>query len=318
MHSVRSVLEWLTARPAVQWVTPLPKFRLRNRQASSIIQSSKGVPASAGNVNVDPTYHPLWAAGITGKNQVLGLGDSGLDRFHCFFIDPSVDWAANTKSVDGVKTFSSEAHRKIRLYRAFADFVDDNGHGTHVSGTAVGMPYGVTVAGDTQKAYIGMAPDAKIAFTDFSAKKDGDAIVTPYDLDNGYFRYTSAVGANVHSDSWGSNSVQYDRESAQIDMYSWENEHFLPVFPAGNAGDYVSDSGFSGETTINSPATSKNCLAVGATQSQNERAQLATDTFSTWSASAAVGPSLTSNFRVLQSTFGAVASARWVPSPSIW
>ena len=41
----------------------------------------------------------------------------------------------------GVATFSSEKHRKIRLYRAAADTLDSNGHGTHVMGSLLGSPY---------------------------------------------------------------------------------------------------------------------------------------------------------------------------------
>ncbi len=39
--------------------------------------AGKAVPGS-GNYNLDSSYHPLWAAGITGAGQVIGTGDSGL------------------------------------------------------------------------------------------------------------------------------------------------------------------------------------------------------------------------------------------------
>ena len=40
---------------------------------------------------------------------------------------------------------------------------DTNGHGTHVVGTLVARPYNASVSTDTSD-YIGMAPDAKVAF----------------------------------------------------------------------------------------------------------------------------------------------------------
>ena len=36
------------------------------------------------------------------------------DRLHCFFIDPNVDWGAGVRIEDGVRTFDSTQHRKIR------------------------------------------------------------------------------------------------------------------------------------------------------------------------------------------------------------
>lgn len=160
--TLHSVIEWLAERPSVQWIAPLPKSYLRNRQAAAIVQSCQPAPSS-GKIDLDPSIHPLWAAGITGKGQVIGQGDSGLDYQHCYFVDPAVDWQSGITLIDRVRTFSSETHRKIRLYRAISDFSDDNGHGTHTAGTLAGMSYGVTL-GQTSSLNAGMAPDAKIAF----------------------------------------------------------------------------------------------------------------------------------------------------------
>lgn len=46
-----------------------------------LLQSAKPAPRT-GNQNLDPALHPLWAAGITGRGQVIGCGDSGLGE-HC-------------------------------------------------------------------------------------------------------------------------------------------------------------------------------------------------------------------------------------------
>ena len=168
---VHAVLEWLAERPAVRWVSPLPRITLKNRESSVIMQSAQPAPPlvggrggdSSSNNNLDPTVHPVWAAGIQGQNQVVGQGDSGLDHQHCFFNDPAVDWASGVSVVDTKRTFDSTVHRKIRLYRAFADFLDANGHGTHTAGTLAGIPFGLDVA-QGGGVDIGMAPAAKIAF----------------------------------------------------------------------------------------------------------------------------------------------------------
>jgi hypothetical protein len=75
---LRRAVAWLAARPAAHWVAPLARHVLRNRQASCITQSGKPAPTPAPKSALDPGLHPLWAAGITGKNQVIGIGDSGL------------------------------------------------------------------------------------------------------------------------------------------------------------------------------------------------------------------------------------------------
>ena len=58
-----------------------------------------------------------------------------------------------------------------RYYRAYGDTQDSNGHGTHVVGTLVGLPYGHTLATENSGGYVGMAPDAKVAF--IGGKVDG-------------------------------------------------------------------------------------------------------------------------------------------------
>jgi hypothetical protein len=51
-----------------------------------------------------------------------------------------------------------------RYLRAFGDSEDSNGHGTHVVGTLVGLPEGTTLEAEAPDGYVGMAPDAKVAF----------------------------------------------------------------------------------------------------------------------------------------------------------
>jgi subtilisin family serine protease len=294
-------IHWLSRRDVVHWIEPAPRMMMMNRQASSITQSGEPLPYSNRQTNIMPDYHPFWSAGLTGKGMVIGIGDSGLDYKHCFFADPDTPWEANIVTIGRVLTFSSETHRKIRLYRAFADFRDDNGHGTHTCGTLAGMPYGNTVA-EASLENIGMAPEAKLAFIDLSSVRDGERIVTPGDLANEYFRYTTDVGATVHSDSWGSTNIFYDYEARQIDEFCWENPTFLPVFPAGNDGSRATYGGNSGQSTVNSPATAKNCLAVGATETAGTRANFA-NTYTTFTGTIYINGIKSTSFPVLLSSF---------------
>ena len=300
LNELQKAINWLAERHVVHWVEPVPRYRMLNRQASTITQSGRAAP-NAGEINTDPKYHPIWSAGITGEGMVIGIGDSGLDYKHCFFADPDTNWEANIVTVGSVLTFTSTTHRKIRLYRAFADFRDDNGHGTHTCGTLAGIPYGNTLA-ETSSINIGMAPGAKLAFIDLSSVRDGDRIITPGDLANQYFKYTTDVGATVHSDSWGSTNIYYDYEAYQVDKFCWENPTFLPVFPAGNDGDRATRNGDSGTSTVNSPATAKNCLAVGATQTAGVVAT-STSKYETFSGTIYINGIQSTSFPVLLSTF---------------
>lgn len=64
-------------------------------------------------------------------------------------------------------------------------------------------------------------------------------------------------GAKIHSDSWGTGSSAYDALAYDVDLFSYVNQDFLPVFAAGNFGCEEVDS------TVTSPSVSKNCLSVG-------------------------------------------------------
>lgn len=79
------------------------------------------------------------------------MGDSGLDLGSCYFSDPMVPLPGPT-------------HRKVVSYRqAVGDAIDASGHGTHVAGSFVGA---VLANGEAGK-WNGMAPGARLAFTDF-------------------------------------------------------------------------------------------------------------------------------------------------------
>lgn len=65
-------------------------------------------------------------------------------------------------------------------------------------------------------------------------------------------------GARVHSDSWATGVSTYDSYANGVDTFSYLFQDFLPVFAAGNNGATQLDS------SVESPAVSKNCLSVGA------------------------------------------------------
>lgn len=64
----------------------------------------------------------------------------------------------------------------------------------------------------------------------------------------------------------GSASLEYDYMASEVDAFAFKRQDFLPVLAAGNEGS-ASASPNRGVTTVTAPATAKNCIAVGASQS---------------------------------------------------
>jgi hypothetical protein len=64
------------------------------------------------------------------------------------------------------------------------------------------------------------------------------------------------------ADSWGSSVATYDESAASADKFLFEHPDFISIFAAGNYG-----SNQDLPTTVTSPATCKNGVAVGATMS---------------------------------------------------
>ena len=56
------------------------------------------------------------------------------------------------------------------------------------------------------------------------AGSDGTLARAAQDLADSYFPAAYAVGARVHSDSWGSASLEYDFMAAQVDLFTWHNQ----------------------------------------------------------------------------------------------
>ena len=84
------------------------------------------------------------------------------------------------------------------------------------------------------------------------------------------FQKDYRYGARLHSASWGVSTEfgEYDISSRQVDNYCWSYPKFLPVFAAGNSGaDTAPGNGVIDDNSIMTPATAKNCITVGAAES---------------------------------------------------
>lgn len=243
------VVKTLAALPEVLWVEELQKVVPFNRWAKGICQT--------GNVNAVPLYS---TGNITGSTQIIGIADTGIDMFSCYFHDPNVP-----PPFDKVDF----KHRKVILYNStFGDKIDYDGseaHGTHVSGTAAGRSY--QDWGDYRQ-YNGIAYGSKIAFLDIGKPvQGGNGIISIGDLYNRLFLPQYKIGARIFSNSWGSpvekgdySGNRYDNQAQAVDKFMWDFPDALVFFAAGN-------SGMDGPNTVGTPAVNKNGIAVGASLS---------------------------------------------------
>ena len=166
----------------------------------------------------------VWAKGYTGKGVVVAVVDTGVDYNH---EDLKNNIWTNTKEIAGNgKDDDGNGYIDDNYGWNFADknnnTLDNNGHGTHVSGTIAGENnnYGVT----------GIAYDAKI----MPVKVLNESGSGSYSSISKGIRYAVDNGANVINLSLGGTSSNRTLESA-IDYAS--SKGVIVVMAAGNNGD---------------------------------------------------------------------------------
>ncbi len=162
---------------------------LFNFRARSITQSAQ--------VGSDMSVTPYTAAGLLGDGQVIAIADTGVDSFSCYFYDSQ----GQVKPTSVASPYYDTKYRKIiqYVYNGCGDTSDAaGGHGTHVAGIATGCMANANISTDGK--YDGVAPNAKLSFSDFA--KPGTGLCIP--SINQLYGPGYTAGARVHSNSWGS------------------------------------------------------------------------------------------------------------------
>ena len=202
--------------------------------------------------NITGAYPVRNTHGLTGAGQIVAVADTGLDTGNPATIHPDV-----RGRIEAIHAWWS----------AYGDngAGDNNGHGTHVTGSIVGN------GSQSNGTYAGIAPEARLVFQAMQYDGPGPLLDTgglyfPVNLSS-LFQEAYNDGAKIHSNSWGSGDPSlygsYTSDSQFVDSFIWNNRDMLIVFAAGNAG--------SGDNTVTPPATAKNAISVGA--SENQRAE---------------------------------------------
>ncbi len=222
---------------------------------------------------------PVWNShGLKGDGQIIAIADGGIDSG---FDDASMhgDFEGRIQAIFSWPVLAFNGIINPGADDGAADL--DDGHGTHVAGSALGN--GIASGG----IYKGAAPKASLVF---QAMEQEVHLIPQYAEGNGYylnaipldlndlFQQAYDSDARIHSNSWGGgNPGEYNYFSEDVDEFVWENPDMLILCATGNSGSDGDGDNVINKGGVTGPATAKNCLAVGA--SENNRPGL----HQTWS-----------------------------------
>lgn len=227
---------------------------------------------------------------LSGKGETIGICDTGIDTG-----DPAHIHQDFQGRVSYIKSYP--------ITPDFTSFITnpggndgaadlDSGHGTHVAGSVLGSGAGSAGLPDTSGPVRGLAYKAKLVFQaveqEMKWKNPGDLARygryllagIPTDLSK-LFQDAYAKGARIHSNSWGGGKPgEYDEQCRQLDQFVWDKKDFCVLVAAGNDGTDKDGDGKINFTSVTSPATSKNCITVGACE--NRRTEFNSERYGKW------------------------------------
>jgi hypothetical protein len=253
------VIAALAGVGSVSWIETWKPKRLLNNVARRIMNVSFAVGER-------PDGYDVWSNdGLFGAGEVVAVADTGLDTGDLATISP--DFEGRVKAV-----FS---------YTAGDRWWDRQGHGTHVAGSVLGNGANsgsIPSAHDYTFSFAGVAPEAELVLQRIF--DDEDQFTGPTDVSDLFEQaYNSPAGARIHSNSWGGGGFgAYDTSSQSVDTFTWLHKDMVILFAAGNDGKDVTgkcgspdgkiDGGTRDQASVTPPATAKNCITVGASESE--------------------------------------------------
>lgn len=228
------VLGDLADTPEIDRVEPYIAPKLHNDQARVLLRIQQATPGTE--------------LAQQGDGQIVAVADTGLDETH-----PDIP----KTRIAGIVALGRPGNPS-----------DPNGHGTHVAGSVLGD--GASSAGQ----FRGTAPKAKLFFQSLLDPR-GELGGLPFRLQD-LFDEAYRAGARIHNNSWGAATASsYRVSSSEVDDFVQNKKDMLIVISAGNEGTAADPA--SGKRnaqpgcvewlSVGSPATSKNALTVGASQS---------------------------------------------------
>lgn len=260
--ATEEVMEQVAAFPEVEKVLPneMRQLNFESAKKEKAVQKSAESKAAQASTewNIDQIGAPAaWEMGIDGSGTVVASIDTGVQWDHPALKDKYRGYnPASPESPDHEFSWFDATAAQSAPY-------DDQGHGTHVTGTMVG-------AEPNGSNQIGVAPGAKwIAVKAFTADGGSDAdllaagewIIAPKDADGNPH---PEMAPDVVNNSWGGGAGldEWYRPMVQ----AWRAADIFPEFSAGNTTLFNPG----GPGSIANPANYPESFATGATDINNQ------------------------------------------------
>ncbi len=266
----REQLQALSSIHGVKTIRPRALKRISNDVATAFMGARVSTRASRG---------------LSGRGEIVAICDTGLDTGELDTVH--ADFAGR---IVALKSYPIAKEYRKDVFNAGADDGPADlydGHGTHVAGSAVGN--GAASARLAGAPIRGLAYRARLVFQAIeqemwwrphippSERERYGLYGIPADL-TPLFAYAYRKGARIHSNSWGGGDAgDYDEQCEQLDRFVWKRKDFCVLVAAGNDGTDRDGDGSINLKSVASPATAKNCITVGA--SESERPQFAAETY---------------------------------------
>ena len=197
-----------------------------------------------------------WSSG-TGTGVVVGVIDTGVQWDHPDLANQIWNNSGETDCNDGVDNDHNgyiDDCRGWDFYSNDNNPMDENGHGTHVSGT-------IAAEGNNGQGVVGIAPGAKIMPLRFLGP-DGFGVISNAVL---ALDYAINNGANITNNSWGGGGYS-QAMSDMIDKAKAKNVLFVAA-----AGNNAANNDRAGDGFYPSSYPQDNVIAVAATTPLDER-----------------------------------------------
>jgi hypothetical protein len=237
---------WFVSHPAVLWVDFYRRHYKNNVDVLGI-----------GTERIPHSYYS--------REQVITVGDTGLDYNHLYFRSPELPtkMTYDTYNLNQLLNTPTNPKSKVKAYvnvkfgdgltTLSTDFQDEkNGHGTHVSGSCCGDGEAIN---QTEIHTL-----SKIVFFDFGISTQEFLIIPP--MITPLMTLSYSLGSRIFTNSWGSSTCEYTFTAMEMDRFMYLHRDYIIVISAGNSGP---DSG-----SVGSPGILKNGITVGASQNTRE------------------------------------------------